>query len=306
MKRSFFRLLLWALGYYKDPEVIVPKDFIFPNSDDQVDEAIPKVTWLGHSTFLIEAFGFHFLTDPIWKKKITPFGPKRRENPPLNLESLPPIDYVLISHDHYDHLDTETQIYLSFSNPDLQWIVPRGVKKWFEKHLNKKDSVTELDWGDSAVDHKSTCFVKFTSTYAKHFSGRTMWNYNKSLWMGIVVELRTISAVKRFYFAGDTGYDSLGFQEIGKHFKKIDLSLLPIGAYSPREFMRPVHVNPQEAIQIHKDVCSQLSIAGHFGTYKLSSEKMNQPPYELYLGLKERQISPFQFRVLRPGQTINW
>lgn len=296
-------LISFILGRFKDAvePLAVPSSFSFPNSLERVNATQPQVSWINHSTFLVEAEGFTFLTDPIWSQRCSPFpflGPKRQIEPPIALSDLPKIDVVLISHDHYDHLDKKTVRKLHRKFPNIVWIVPTGVKKWFTGRFGKID-VRELRWGES-IEEKG---FSIHATPAQHFSGRSLFNRNTTLWMGCMVKLKS---GKQFYFAGDTGYNNQYFKEIGKKFGPVDLSLIPIGAYLPRRFMQVVHVNPEEAVQIHQDVGSQLSLGGHFGTFKLSYESLLQPPFDLYNALVKEGISCEAFRVLRPGQKINW
>ncbi|MCP5470204.1 MAG: MBL fold metallo-hydrolase [Chlamydiales bacterium] len=293
--------MLWHFGYYNDPypPEPPPKEFTYPKPEVPFDATIPFVTWINHSSYLVKLDGKTFLTDPIWSDRCSPFnfiGPKRRHPPPIQISELPHIDYVIISHNHYDHLDKETVLQLSKLQPHIFWVVPHGVKKWIKRTLHTQN-IVELDWWDE-VDHEGTLF---TAVPAQHFSGRGLFDRNRTVWMGVVVERK-----KRFYFAGDTGYNDFDFKEIGKHFGHMDLSLLPIGVYSPRRFMKSVHVNPEDTVRIHQDVQSQLSVGGHWWTFRLSCELIDRPPYDLFLALQEQELHPHSFRVLKPGETINW
>jgi len=291
------------VGYFRDhPFELVPEGFSYPLPDRELNLEMPWAMWIGHSTYLISVGGRHFLTDPIWSKRCSPvpfFGPRRKISPPIEIEDLPKIDYVLISHDHYDHLDRRSVERLHAQFPEILWIVPLGVKKWF-KALEIKN-VVELGWWDE-IALGST--FKIHGVPAQHFSGRRAPDLNKTLWMGYVVENLLIS--KTFYFVGDTGYNSHDFKQIGKSFSKIDLSLIPIGSYSPRTFMAPVHIEPQDAVQIHQDVGSGLSLGMHWKTFRLSEEPMNQPPYDLFLAMKAKKLDPKSFLALDPGQKVNW
>lgn len=308
INRSLFHYLLWQLGFYNDTDFIppLPSDFVYPNTIES-GEGLYKVTWINHSTFLIEAEKIVFLTDPIFTIRCSPFsfiGPKRKHLPKPPLECLPKIDFILISHNHYDHMDKIALKSLHKKNPTIKWIVPMGVKKWFLKHMKKveADSIIELQWYETVTLKTRAPSIKCTSVPAQHFSGRGVFDKNTTLWMGIVIEIEE----KRFYFAGDTGYNAIDFQEIGRRFKKMDLSLLPIGVYRPRLFMQNVHINPDEAVQIHEDVHSCLSVGGHWKTFRLAHEELDRPPFDLYHALKKRGIPHFKFRVLNPGQTISW
>lgn len=308
-KRGLFHAILWMLGFYKDRPPFLPpsKDFAFPNPIAPYDASVATIRWVNHSTFLITVSELVFLTDPIWNERCSPFrsiGPKRHYSPPIALEEIPRLDFVLISHDHYDHLDFSTIQRLHARFPDLVWVMPLGVKAWFQKRFPalKKESLIELGWWKTMHFKK----VSITSVPAQHFSGRGLFDRNRTLWMGFVVDVTEIQGKKRFYFAGDTGYNAADFKEIGTRFAPIDLSLLPIGSYAPRGFMKPLHINPEEAVFIHKEVGSRLSIGGHWGTFRLSEEPLDRPPYDLYLALQKEGISCEKFRILKPGQAINW
>ncbi len=303
VSRGWFHFLLWQLGYYRDltPPSPVPKDFIYPNPNEQVDLERPLVTWVNHSTFWVRAGGKSLLIDPIWGKRCSPLrflGPKRLHPPSPKLETITQLDVVVITHNHYDHLDYFTVNQLSSYHPKALWVVPRGVKRWFDRFFPKV-VVQELDWWESYAHDSMT----FTAVPAQHFSGRGIFDRDCSLWMGCVVEF---NEGRRLYIAGDTGYNAFDFKEIGDKFSGVELSLIPIGVYMPRAFMRGVHVNPQESLQIHLDVGSKLSVGGHFGTFRLSSEERERPPFDLYCALEEFKLSHEKFRVLTPGQTINW
>lgn len=308
VKKKFWDLVLWKLGYYKDHSKgrQAPNDFQYPRPNSSFDPERPSAVWVGHSTFLIQYDGFNVLTDPIWSKWCSPipfFGLKRHHKPPFLLDSLPPIDFVLISHNHYDHLDLKTVKALNKRHPGCVWVVSKGMKTWFEKrHIR---NVYELNWGESLEFQKEERKIKIFATPCQHFSGRTLRDFNKTGWNGYVVQM-TGSPTKTFYFVGDTGYNEFHFKEIGKNFPSIDLSLIPIGSYSPREFMKQVHVCPEEAVKIHSEVNSALSLAMHWKTFHLSDEPITLPPYDLYLAMKEKGLALSSFLAVEPGQHVNW
>ncbi|NGX59735.1 MAG: hypothetical protein KR126chlam3_00892 [Chlamydiae bacterium] len=295
--------LLWSLGYFRDlPFERVPEGFSYPLPDLDFDKKKPWAMWIGHSTYLLSVAGKHILTDPIWSKRCSPvpfFGPKRKAPPGMPLQHLPKIDYVLISHDHYDHLDRRSVEILHSLYPNILWIVPKGVKKWFNNMEIKR--VIELAWWD-AIDIEST--FKVTAVPAQHFSGRRAPDLNRTLWAGYVME--DLLTSKIFYFVGDTGYNDQDFKKIGEKFERIDLSMIPIGAYSPRKFMSPVHVEPKDSVKIHKDVVSTLSLGMHWKTFRLSEEPLEQPSFDLYRAMKREKLDPFTFLALDPGHKINW
>ncbi len=303
IRRKTKDFLLWSIGFFRDhPFELVPEGFTYPLPNREFDPNQPWAMWIGHSTYLISINGVHLLTDPIWSRRCSPVplvGPKRKTPPPLKISQLPKIDYVLISHDHYDHLDRPTVERLHRRFPHILWIVPKGVKRWFEKQGIKR--VVELDWWEEA--HIDGAF-KVSAVPTQHFSGRTAPHANRTLWLGYVFE--DLKAKKVFYFVGDTGYNPYDFKSIGARFPKIDLSLIPIGAYSPRKFMASVHIEPRDAVNIHKDVGSIFSLGMHWKTFRLSEEPQEQPPFDLLNSLKEEKIDPATFLAPDPGIKINW
>jgi L-ascorbate metabolism protein UlaG (beta-lactamase superfamily) len=219
-------------------------------------------------------------------------GPKRHAPLPFTLRDLPTIDAVLISHDHYDHLDKETILALG-NTP--KYFVPLGLKAWFiELGIT---NVVELDWWDSTGIGP----VRLRALPSQHFSGRSPFKRNQTLWAGWAIE----SEKGIVYFAGDCGY-SPHFKEIAARLGRIKVALLPIGAYNPRWFMKPVHMNPPEAVQAFTDLGAEHAIAMHWGTFKLTMEPLGEPPAYLKMTLKERNIDERKFIVLRFGETASY
>jgi len=309
-KRSLIDIALWQLGFYNDKKKQKkrPKDFKYPNSKRKLRQGAPQVTWINHCTFLVKVGSLNVLTDPIWGERCSPLsflGPKRRHIAPMALEDLPEIDIVLISHDHYDHLCRDTVLKLQEKNPGITWVVPLGVRKRLEK-LGMKH-IIEMKWWEEVHFGVKGQEVLITSVPTQHFSGRGLFDKNKTLWTGYVVDfIQKSKQEKRLYFVGDTGYNRKDFKRIGKEFGEMDLSLIPIGTYNPGKFMAPVHICPNKAAKIHDEVGSLLSVGMHWKTFRLSSEGLEQPPYDLYRALEKLGIDPKTFRVLEPGQTINW
>lgn len=309
-KRTLKDGLLWALGRYKDPieKLRVPERFEINFSHEKVCPVSPSVTWAGHSSFIIQSEGVVFLTDPVWSKRCSPLkflGPKRQHEAPFKIEQLDRIHYVLISHDHYDHLDKASVLKLHRHFPSIRWIVPEGLTRWF--HKRGIHNVVELSWWQKHSVPMGHVRVHITAVPAQHFSGRRLTDRNQTLWAGFVVEIEKKKRThKRFYFAGDTGYNATDFKAIGSSFGKMDLSLIPIGAFSPRDFQRPMHIDPYEAVQIHSEVNSDLSVGCHWNTFRLSEEERLRPIFDLEEAKKEKGLHTRAFRVLYPGQTINW
>lgn len=298
---TLWDVILWKIGYYKDPVPlsVAPESFRYPVPSTPVDNAQPTACWINHSTYLISIDGINILTDPIFSERCSPFswiGPKRRHPPAFRIKDLPMIHYVLISHDHYDHLDKKAVLELRRLHPSITWVVPTGVKKWFLRR--GIDRVIELGWWEERQINS----LKVTAVPSQHCSGRRGWDINHTLWAGYVVELNR----KRFYFVGDTGYNPYDFKAIGEKWKTMDLSLIPIGTYIPRAFMSPVHIEPRDAVRIHLEVGSKLSLAMHWKTFNLADEPLHQPPFDLLLSLNERLVDPSTFLALEPGFEINW
>ncbi len=296
-KRSIWNYLLWKTGLYDDPDHLppLPADFSYPASPDFFDPNLPFVLWIGHSTFLIAVDGKLILTDPVWDSHCAPIrlkSFKRRHDPAIDLCDLPKIDYVLISHNHYDHLDAKTVKHLHAFHPEIEWVIPLGLSKWF--HARGISRVHELNWWET--------WDCITAVPAQHFSGRSIWDQNKTFWNGYVFERDG----KRFYFTGDTGYNPVNFKMIGECWPHMDLSMIPIGTYVPRKFMQPVHCSPKEAVQIHTEVKSKLSIGMHWKTFCLSDEPMDRPPYDLYLAMSEKKLPYDTFLAVEPKTYVNW
>jgi N-acyl-phosphatidylethanolamine-hydrolysing phospholipase D len=258
-----------------------------------------QLTWIGHSSFLLQLAGRNLITDPHFSQRASPMqfaGPLRYTPPALQADELPPLDLALISHDHYDHLDEASVIALARRHPKLQFVVPLGLKAWLRRR--RIERVIELDWWQSA----EVCGLRVHAVPAQHFSGRSANDRNKTLWCGFVVEPIDRPVPRRVLFAGDTGY-SVDFADIGARFAPIDLALLPIGAYEPRWFMHAMHVNPDEAVQIHQDIGSRQSVAMHWGTFRLTEEPLDEPPHRLRRALDAAGIPHERFWVMQHGET---
>ncbi|MEE9465451.1 MAG: MBL fold metallo-hydrolase [Candidatus Neomarinimicrobiota bacterium] len=252
------------------------------------------VTWIGHATFLVQMDGLNILTDPIFSERGSPVqfsGPGRVTALPLDPARLPEIDYVVISHNHYDHLDRGTVRQLG-DGPT--WLVPLGLKAWFARQGISK--VIELDWWDRAeLGNKGMVIC----VPARHFSSRRPWDHNKTLWAGWVVA----TPGHRVYFAGDTGYGP-HFMEIGERTGPLDLALLPIGCYQPEWFMLPVHLNPHQAIRAHQDLQAKRTIGMHWGTFILADEPFQEPPRLFRQSAHQAALTEEEIIVLRHGGTI--
>ena len=253
------------------------------------------ITFVNHCTFLIQTNGLNILTDPIWSDRASPYswiGPKRMRPPGIAFEDLPHIDAVLLSHNHYDHLDIKTVKRLRATfNP--QFVVPLGVEKYL--HNQGIKNTAHLDWWDEFNLHNQ---LSLTAVPGQHFSGRGLFDRNRTLWCGYVLH----ASAGNIYFAADTGYGNF-IHEIRNRFGPIFTSLLPIGAYKPRWFMEPIHMSPEEAVQAHLDLESQQSIASHFGTFPMADDGMHEPVEELEKSRQKLGIANDRFFTLDEGQT---
>lgn len=251
-----------------------------------------RTTLVNHSTVLLQQRASHILTDPIWSERASPLswiGPRRRRNPGVRREDLPRIDIVLISHNHYDHLDLPTLRWLA-KRGDAVFIVPMGVARLFNSE--KIGPAYELDWGETRKLDGTTVHC----VPALHFASRGVFDRNKTLWCGYVIQ----SQNQTVYFAGDTAFGS-HFSQIREKFGVPNLSLLPIGAYEPRWFMSPVHMAPEEAVGAHQILGSRASIAIHHGTFQLADEGLDAAKEQLSASGR-----PDSFVILENGQSVDF
>jgi N-acyl-phosphatidylethanolamine-hydrolysing phospholipase D len=309
VNKSFGDFLRWrweALGIDKAPQTPTPSiaaDLALLKSTNQ-----PTVTWIGHATALVQANGLNVLVDPIFSERASPvqiFGPKRVQPPGVAMADLPNIDVVLISHNHYDHLDRISVAQLDekakAAGTTTLFIVPLGLKAWFNGI--GIDSVVELDWWQ----HHDVKSVEFHLTPVQHWSARGINDRSATLWGGWTV----LGTDFHWYYAGDTGY-SRDFADTAKQFAPrqtealgggFDLALVPVGAYEPRWFMSQQHVNPMESVRIHQDVGAKRSIGVHWGTFALTDEPLDQPPRELAIARQALGVKEADFGLLAIGES---
>jgi N-acyl-phosphatidylethanolamine-hydrolysing phospholipase D len=301
--RGFGSVLRWLLGFGPKEIPPIPPDQVPPYAPEIVppdlnlilhpDPARIQLTWIGHASFLIQVAGINILTDPVFSDRISPVsfaGPKRKAPPGIPFHDLPRIDTVLISHNHFDHLDKPTIKKLGNAP---RYFVPLGLQGWFA--ALRISRVSQLDWGQTSfIDD-----VLVHAVPAQHFSGRGPFSFDRELWAGWVIETKQ----GNIYFAGDSGY-APHFKEIGRRFGPIRLSLLPLGAYRPRWFMRPMHMDPAEAVLAHRDLGSALSVGTHWGTFKQTDEPLGEPPIYLRQAIQEAGLRPEEFLVMKFGQTL--
>lgn len=254
-----------------------------------------EVTFVNHSTLLVQMDGLNILTDPIWSVRTSPVtwaGPKRVRKPGVRFEDLPKIHVVIISHNHYDHMDLPTLKKLK-DKFDPVFLV--GLGNSYHLDFLDPQKIRELDWNE----HYKIKDVEFIFTQVKHWSKRWLWDTNKALWGGFVIK----SPSSRVYFGGDSGYD-IHYKQAGEKFGPFDVALIPFGAYLPRWFMKNSHMNPAESAQAHLDLNSKKTIGIHFGTFQLTDEGVDDPIIELNKALKDLNISISDYLIPENGQTF--
>lgn len=252
------------------------------------------VWWLGHATLLLRKSGRYILTDPVFSERASPlrfYGPRRKTPPALALIQLPSLDAVLISHNHYDHLDLASIRLICRGFPEVRFFVPAGLGTWFRYHGIRY--VTELDWWESQRMGE----FHFTAVPARHWSMRTFWDRNRSLWCGWVIEHQHL----RFWFSGDSGYSGI-LHAIPERLGPINAAALPIGAYEPRWFMSAHHMAPDEAVTLWHHIGRPLTIPIHWGVFELADESLDQPPQALLAALREVGEDEVLFQPRRIGQ----
>ncbi len=253
-----------------------------------------RITFVNHTTFLIQTENLNILTDPVWSERTSPFsfaGPKRMRPPGIRLEDLPKIDLILLSHNHYDHLDVNTmQQVVKKHKPRI--ITPLGVKNFLEQENMK--GAQDMDWWQEVKISES---LIIQSVPAQHFSGRGMFDRDKTLWCGYVIKRKE----GNLYFAADTGYNERTFKEIGERCAPITVSILPIGAYKPNWFMAPIHTSPADAIKIFLDTKTKAAVASHFGTFPLADDGAEDPINDLAIALRVENLSIEKFIILPEG-----
>ncbi len=255
------------------------------------------LTWIGQSTVLIQIEGCNILTDPIFSQRASPVswaGPKRVRDPGIAFDSLPPIHLVLLSHNHYDHMDLP-----SLKRIDARWAPPviTGLGNGRTLRPAGIRHVVELDWWD---EHTPVDGINVRYVPAQHWSSRSIVDRRRALWGGHVVT----TPAGTLFFAGDSGYGP-HFGEIGRHYRP-DIALLPIGAYEPRWFMADQHMNPDDAVRAHIDLGAALSLALHWGTFQLTDEAIEAPLSALIEAKRDHAVPDQAFRVTEAGETLRW
>ena len=258
---------------------------------------LPRVTWIGHATSLVQYRDINFLTDPHLASY--PFAYEfwvepRYTEPALSFAQMPEIDFVVISHNHYDSLDHRTVD--QFGN-SVTWFVPLGLRSWFLQRGIEPERVIELDWWQS---YQFNDYVEITFTPAQHWSRRGAWDTNESLWGSWAIDIHGFNS----WFAGDTGYNASYFKDIGERLGPFRLAMIPIGAYAPRYFMESVHIDPAQAVDIHLEVRARQSLPIHWGTFQLTIEPILEPTQLLIEETQRRELPADQFRPVKIGETL--
>jgi len=255
-------------------ETLPVKPPVWLSQSDSFSPSDARLTWLGHASVLAEIDGFTILTDPQFSDRaslVQLAGPKRFTAPACKVSELPNITAVVISHNHYDHLDLNTVRKLAKLQPNIQWFVPFGMGEWLRENTEVRgETVRELSWWE---EREVEGGLRIAFTPANHWCKRGVGDDNKMLWGSWAI----LGPTRKFWFGGDTGYCET-FKHIGEKYGPFDLAAIPIGAYQPNWFMKYQHVHPGEAVEIHKDIASRKSLGIHWGTFKLTTEFYLEPP----------------------------
>jgi L-ascorbate metabolism protein UlaG (beta-lactamase superfamily) len=281
-----------------DDPPVPPPGHVLPESQALADlaamDGADTLTWLGHATFLIRLDGVTILTDPFLTDRASPFafgGPTRYAPPGITVENLPPIDVIVLSHSHYDSLDIPTLEALA-NKQDIQAVVPLGLGERF-RELGF-GTVHELDWFEAAdVDG-----LVITALPSQHWSSRTLFDQNKTLWMGAAIE----STGLRLYFSGDSGYGPT-FADLGAEFGPFDFGIIGIGAYGPREMMKATHTTPEEAVALGLDLAVETIVGMHWGTIALGTEPPFEAPERFRNAAQAAGLSPGNAWIMAIGET---
>jgi len=278
---------------------VLPVNFDVINNPNENEV---QATWLGHACFLVQLDNMNVLFDPVFSDKIGPmssFGMKRYRKCPCTVAELPEIDFVVISHDHYDHLDLQTVKDLDKKyGSKLRWCVPMGLKQWLLDTIKNKENIFEFSWWDEMIFKDN---FKVACVPAQHWCKRSITDDNVRLWAGWVV----CGKSQNVYHSGDTGYCNV-FKSIGKRYGPFDLSLIAIGAYKPIDILSFQHVTPEEAVQLHLDIKSKHSIGMHWGTFELAREHYLDPPRVLKETLQIRDRPADEFITIKHGETVSY
>ena len=301
---GFLDFLRWRWERIRSPLPAPPAPHEIPRATP--DPARPRapsgevrVTWVGHATFVIQIGGLNVLTDPVFGKRVSPvkwMGPPRLAPLPMTVDELPPVDVVLLSHDHFDHLDRPTVLALRARFGDGPvWITPRGYRGWFARI--GIENVHELDWWDEVEISR----VSVQALPAQHWSRRGL-RVNARHWASY--GLRARAPERSLYFGGDSGYFD-GYRTIRERSGPFEVHLLPIGAYEPRWFMKHAHMNPEDVVQAYRDLGGEGAVVGmHWGTFRLTDEHVLEPPARMRVAWRSAELPEGDLHLPGVGGTI--
>ncbi|MEO8335940.1 MAG: MBL fold metallo-hydrolase [bacterium] len=308
--RGFTDVVRWIRERRGQPRAPTPARGSFPTATPDLllpraTVAHHRATWIGHSTILLQSGGLNIITDPVFSERASPVqwaGPQRVMPPAIDIAALPPLDVVLLSHSHYDHLDKAAVKRIAREHPSAVWVVPVGLASYVQGW--GVGNVVELDWWQETEVRG----LRVTATPARHFSARRIGDRNKSLWCGFAMAI----GEKRAYFAADTAYHP-EFSAVGERCGPFDLVMMPIGAYDPRWFMHVVHMDPEEAVQAYMDLLvahaeapPPLMLGIHWGTFRLTDEPMDEPPRRARARWVERGLAEERLWIASFGETRGW
>jgi N-acyl-phosphatidylethanolamine-hydrolysing phospholipase D len=306
-ERSFRDLLRWRRERRAVEPPVLPTPDELPLAAPRL--AMPRgqpddlrITWVGHATFLIQIGPWNVLTDPVWSERASPIpwaGPRRLVPPGIPFRDLPPIDAVILSHDHYDHLDDRTVRRLVSRHADgLHWIAPLGHQPWLQRRGAR--AVSELDWWAVRTLDRLEPALEITAYPAQHWTRRAPFVDSRRLWASFGLR----AGAHHVFFGGDSGYGEV-FRDIGQRTRAFDVVMLPIGAYAPRWFMRGAHMDPAEAVQAYCDIGGTGHfIAMHWGTFILTDEPVLEPPVMARDAWRAAGLPPANLSILRHGETL--
>jgi L-ascorbate metabolism protein UlaG (beta-lactamase superfamily) len=299
-EKSPLDLLRWQTGRKKADWPIDAPAFA-DKPPQRVEGAALRVSYVGHATLLIQTHGLNILIDPVWAERASPVqwaGPKRVNAPGIALGDLPPLDYVLVSHNHYDHLDLVTLGVLASTHARALFLTPLGNDAIMQG-IVPAQRVRTFDWGGHAAIGPGAA-IHFEPSY--HWSARGLFDRRMALWSAFVIETPS----GKIYHIADTGFaDGALFRQAREKHGDFRLAILPIGAYEPRWFMRDHHINPDEAVKILEISGAQQALAHHWGTFQLTDEPIDEPPALLDAALKRENIAASRFQVKRPGEVLD-
>jgi len=275
----------WPIGKEAADWVVKPS---YPQRSEK-----PFFTWLGHASFLIQIGGKNIITDPIFGNLSFIFSRSMPKN--ITAQDLPPIDYIIVSHNHFDHMDTSSLLEIKRYNPQVQVLVPMGDKDWFDQ--SGFQNTSEHMWWDE-IELQG---LKFTFLPAKHWSQRSLFDKNKSLWGSWMIEYDNF----KFYFAGDTGWDK-HFALIGAMFKSIDVALMPIGPGEPAKWMEHSHINAEQAGKAFLALKARLFVPMHWGTFRMGMDRFKEPILRIkaWWGLHKNQCKSKVLKVVKVGELV--